>query len=66
MYAALTQIDLVEASPIMRSLQKEKLQCIPFDGADHSSLFVERAQMSDGIPVVWYTSVLDLPKGIAI
>jgi NADH dehydrogenase [ubiquinone] 1 alpha subcomplex assembly factor 7 len=59
----LKQIDLVEISPKMRHLQKETLKCISLKETTTSSLEIDKAKISDGIPIFWYASVKDLPKG---
>lgn len=62
-YSALKQIDLVETSPAMRILQNETLKSTLTIKSDETSLATQHAITTDGIPIAWYSSIEDLPKG---
>jgi NADH dehydrogenase [ubiquinone] 1 alpha subcomplex assembly factor 7 len=62
-YSALKQVDLVETSPALRLLQSETLGCTLSLNPNETTLAIQQAITSDGIPVNWYSSIDDLPKG---
>ena len=62
-YSALKQIDLVETSPALRSIQNKTLRCTISPNPNKETLAIQQATTNDGIPVNWYSSIDGLPKG---